>query len=230
MKFLTIYWNLYNIITFVLKASFKFVIDLIRFWTIFYKIGIHPKSLFTSLRHMPCIIFYAQAIGDLYILGAPCVFYNYGPLSRRFGVPSRLLKQVSSLEEKWGENSYNQPTYEEALAFGQSLLCKLREKSANCILIHCGKAQILWHLLPLQSFLSASLIQKGGLLGWHISFIGKKHKKGRNNCSFMLFFQAFDKRGIAKLLRIWSRLIKLWKSLLSDLYLSRFLTSLIVGE
>lgn len=109
-------------------------------------------------------------------------------------------------------------------------LCKLREKSVNCILIHCGKAQILWHLLPLQSFLSASLIQKGGLLGWHISFIGKKHKKGRNNCSFMLFFQAFDKRGIAKLLRIWSRLIKLWKSLLSDLYLSRFLTSLIVGE
>ena len=51
LKFLIIYWNLYNFIIFLLNVSFNWI----RFWIIFYKIDIYPRSLFiTSLGCALC--------------------------------------------------------------------------------------------------------------------------------------------------------------------------------
>ena len=49
----------------------KFPIDWIKFWIIFYKIDMHPRSSFTLLRRAPRVPPCTYAIRDFCVLGMP---------------------------------------------------------------------------------------------------------------------------------------------------------------
>ena len=58
-------------------------------------------------------------------------------------------------------------------------LCLVEEESINHILIHCTKTRVLWELLIVLFGVTWVLpfMVRETLLGWHGSFMGKKHKK-----------------------------------------------------
>ena len=71
----------------------------------------------------------------------------------------------------------------------QCFLCHAHEKSFDHILLHYGKARVLWELL-FSLFKVYWVMQstiKETLLGWHGSFVGRKQKKAWRVAPLCLF-------------------------------------------
>ena len=75
-------------------------------------------------------------------------------------------------------------------------LCRVEEESIDHILIHCTKARVLWELLfALFGVMWVLLYSvRDTLLGWHVTFMGKKCRKVWMTAPLCLFLAVWKER------------------------------------
>ncbi|KAL6314646.1 hypothetical protein AAG906_026990 [Vitis piasezkii] len=75
-------------------------------------------------------------------------------------------------------------------------LCCAEEESINHIIIHCSKARVLWELVFVLFGVTWVLpySARDTLLGWHGSFVGKKHRKAWRATPLCLFWSVWKER------------------------------------
>ena len=75
-------------------------------------------------------------------------------------------------------------------------LCCAEEESINHIIIHCSKARVLWELVFVLFGVMWVLpySARDTLLGWHGSFVGKRHRKAWRATPLCLFWLVWKER------------------------------------
>ena len=77
-------------------------------------------------------------------------------------------------------------------------LCCAEEESINHIIIHCSRARVLWELVFVLFGVTWVLpySARDTLLGWHGSFVGKKHRKAWRATPLCLFWSVWKERNM----------------------------------
>ena len=96
-----------------------------------------------------------------------------------------------------GKSFNSWPTSKEGWSLANRyFLCLSHEESIDHILLHCGKARVLWELLffLFKVYWAMQSTIREILLGWYGSFVGRKRKKVWKKTPLCLFWTIWKER------------------------------------